>query len=346
MGFTALAAAPAEARKVVGSAKADKLKGTNKSDTLVGKAGADKLVGKGQADKLKGGGGKDKLKAGSGKDKLIGGGGKDVLAGGKGKDTLKARDGVVDRRINGGPGKDRCVVDEAELDRVIGCEKVVGVPESIPGDPGGGGGETPTPTDPGVPTDPSPEDPAPLTITSFTGAECASPLPSCPFTITGEGASAATGTVDGGDGVTLAAGAAISPGEAGSWSATGLYGCTDDGFLRITIATQSVDAPIACDSLLGGDAGNGPLTITSSSVDCTPAVIPITASCAYSLAGTGADAPAGVLTGSGGLLVSVGAATATGSDWTATGTGLCTGAGSLAVTIGGESVSLPVDCPV
>jgi hypothetical protein len=52
------------------------------------------------------------------------------------------------------------------------------------------------------------------------------------------------GTVTGGGGVSLAAGVGVSIEPNGDWTATGLYGCTDDGFLRVTIGGESVDVPI------------------------------------------------------------------------------------------------------
>jgi hypothetical protein len=54
--------------------------------------------------------------------------------------------------------------------------------------------------------------------------------------------------VTGGGGVSLAAGVGVSIEPNGDWTATGLYGCTDDGFLRVTIGGESVDVPITCTS--------------------------------------------------------------------------------------------------
>jgi RTX calcium-binding nonapeptide repeat (4 copies) len=95
---------------VAESAQAKRIVGTNGPDRLVGTAKA------------------DKIKARRGDDRVKGRGGKDRLAGGPGADRLNARDGGPDRAVKGGPGKDICKVDAADLAKLKGCEtaKVAG----------------------------------------------------------------------------------------------------------------------------------------------------------------------------------------------------------------------------
>ena len=82
-------------------------------------------------------------------------------------------------------------------------------------------------------------------MTSASGLTCGSSLPTCQFEINGRSADATTGTVSGGGGVSIAAGAGVSiTGDA--WTAAGLYGCSADGFLRVTIGSESVRVPITC----------------------------------------------------------------------------------------------------
>jgi hypothetical protein len=85
-------------------------------------------------------------------------------------------------------------------------------------------------------------------VTDATGLSCGSQLPTCLFQINGTGADSLLGSVTGGGGVSLAAGVGVSIEPNGDWTATGLYGCTDDGFLRVTIGGESVDVPITCTS--------------------------------------------------------------------------------------------------
>lgn len=219
-----IAAALALCVALGGVAFAAKYNGTKRGERVLGTKKADRINGKGGNDILKGRGGNDTLKGGKGRDKVNGGPGKDRHLGGPGADVLKAADGRRDKAINGGPGNDRCVVDTArELSLVRGCETVNA------GSGGGGGGGGPAPG---------------LTLNGVSGLVCASPLPACVFSASGEGADAPVGTVTGGGGVVaLGAGVAIT---GSAWTATGLYGCTADGFLRITIGSETVDAPVDC----------------------------------------------------------------------------------------------------
>jgi Ca2+-binding RTX toxin-like protein len=210
-----------------GPAAAKTLSGSKRGETLTGTKRADKIKGKGGADKLKGRGGNDLLSGGKGRDKLTGGKGADRHKGGAGNDTLRAADGRRDRVINGGPGTDTCLIDTAlELAIVKGCESVQA---------GGPGGSGPGGSGPGA---------GGLAVSSFNGLVCDTPLPLCVFTISGSGADAPLGTVTGGGGVVgLGASVAITGPD---WTAAGVYGCTGDGFLRVTIGSESVDLPVDC----------------------------------------------------------------------------------------------------
>jgi Ca2+-binding RTX toxin-like protein len=104
-------AGPAQAKRILGTSGADKLLGTKKADVI---------------------------KAFRGSDRIRGRGGRDRLFGGRGADRLNAVDGLRDRAVRGGPGKDVCKVDPADVVKVKGCETVTLVPRD--GGPGGGVG--------------------------------------------------------------------------------------------------------------------------------------------------------------------------------------------------------------
>jgi polar amino acid transport system substrate-binding protein len=97
---------------ITGTKGADVLRGTLKSEVICGLGGN---------DVIRGGGGNDTLIGGDGNDTIVGGTGLDLMVGGAGNDVFFARGGRADR-INGGPGRDRAVVDN--LDRVTAVEIV------------------------------------------------------------------------------------------------------------------------------------------------------------------------------------------------------------------------------
>jgi hypothetical protein len=70
--------------------------------------------------------------------------------------------------------------------------------------------------------------------------------------------------------------------------------------------------------------------------------------CSFSTLGDGADALGGDVTGTGGVSslsgVAIAVIPAENDDWIATGNFRCTGPGALRVTIGAESVDVPVSC--
>jgi Ca2+-binding RTX toxin-like protein len=200
----------AEARVFTGSSKANRVKGTKKADTIRLRSGNDSAYGRGGGDRIFGGAGRDRLLGGAGADRLQGGKGRDRLSGGGGNDTLNFVDKRKDALVSGGAGKNSCRIDPIDLSVVRGCSKIVTVPSggSGPGaTPPGGGGTA-----------------GALTLGGATGLQCGSQLP--------------------GGGVTTLGGSLTTSGE--DWSALGLYGCTADGYLRVTIGSKQLDVPVDC----------------------------------------------------------------------------------------------------
>jgi Ca2+-binding RTX toxin-like protein len=106
-------AAPAQAKRILGTKGPDKIVGTAKADVIKGRRGDDRIKGRG---------------------------GRDRLFGGHGADRLNAVDGRRDRLVSGGPGKDLCRIDAADRPNVKGCETVKIATGGGPGAPGGPGG--------------------------------------------------------------------------------------------------------------------------------------------------------------------------------------------------------------
>jgi len=210
-----------------GTSSAAKLRGTNAGDRISGTAGADKINGRSGNDRIAGKGGRDTLNGGGGGDRVVGGKGVDRMTGGPGKDLINAADGRRDKKINGGPGRNRCVIDTSlELSVVKNCSSIT------LGQKGGSGGGPGSGSGPG------------LRVLSADGIVCSTPLPLCVFSIIGDGADAPLGTVTGGGGVTaLGAGLTISGSD---WTAAGVYGCTADGFIRVNIGSKSAEVPVDC----------------------------------------------------------------------------------------------------
>jgi RTX calcium-binding nonapeptide repeat (4 copies) len=207
---------------------AKNLRGTSRGEKIVGTGGADKINGMLGNDKLNGRGGKDSVNGGKGRDTVTGGKGRDRMVGGAGNDVIKAADGLRDSVIDGGPGKNRCVIDSSlELSLARHCSTIVAGSQG--GGSGSGGG-------PGAGEG--------LRVLEAQDLVCPSQLPVCVFTISGDGADSPLGTVTGGGGVTAVGGSVVVTGT--DWSAAGLYGCTADGFLRVAIGTESVDVPVDC----------------------------------------------------------------------------------------------------
>jgi hypothetical protein len=245
--------APAAARVFHGTKKSNRVSGTSKADVIRLGAGDDRARGRGGNDRISGARGKDRLSGDSGKDRLAGGPGNDRLAGGKGadrlagaggSDKLNAVDGRRDSQINGGPGRNACTVDAADLSVARRCATIKVVPPGSGGggDPGGGGpgGGGPGGSDPGGSGDGGGN----LGLASASGLTCASSLPTCSFELNGTGADSPAGTVTGVGGVQGGGAAASTSGT--DWSARGVYGCSSDGFLRVAVGSEQVDVPVDC----------------------------------------------------------------------------------------------------
>jgi Ca2+-binding RTX toxin-like protein len=243
----AVAAGPAVAKKITGTKRSEQIVGTKKADRIKGKGGNDLIKGKGGNDRLNGGNGSNKVVGGKGNDavvggpegdSVVGGPGVDGHIGGPGNDLLHAADGRRDSVINGGTGTNKCIIDTLELSIVRGCGTVqatTGRPGGQGGGGGGGGGGGPGPG-PGQ------------GLRVLSADLMCSPVPDvlgCSFHITGDGADAGAGAVEGGGGVTNVLGLGLSI-NAPNWDALGGYTCTAPGFLRVTIGSESVDVPVPC----------------------------------------------------------------------------------------------------
>jgi Ca2+-binding RTX toxin-like protein len=246
-----LAAGPAVAKKITGSKRSELIVGTKKADRINGKGGNDLIRGKSGNDRLNGGEGSNKVVGGKGNDKviggplgdtLVGGPGVDSHFGGPGNDLLNAADGRRDAVIDGGTGTNKCIIDTTlELSIVRGCGTIQAGGRGGQGGGGGGGGGGPV-TGPGQG----------LRLISYA---CNLPVPGgcLNFLISGDGADEQTAGIDvvGGGGITNVLGLAgsLSPPD---WNATGGFTCTGDGFLRVTIGSESVDVPVTCPTGLLG----------------------------------------------------------------------------------------------
>jgi Ca2+-binding RTX toxin-like protein len=246
----------AEARLFKGNKKANNVVGTKKADTMRLGRGNDRARGRGGNDRINGGAGKDRLSGDAGNDRVNGAAGNDRLGGGKGRDRLvggagndviNAADGRRDARIHAGKGRNRCRLDRADVPIARGCGSI-----SVQGGPGGGG--APGGGAPGGPGGPGGAGGGEggLTLESADGLQCASQLPICVFTLDGGGADALIGTVTGTGGVTgVGAGVIVTPEDGlepqdSPWTAAGTYGCTEDGALRVTIGSETLDVPVDC----------------------------------------------------------------------------------------------------
>ena len=113
------------------------LAGPAQAKRLLGTKGSERIVGTAKADVIKARGGNDRVKGGRGRDRLWGG---------RGADRLNAVDGLRDRLVRGGPGRDVCRIDAADRANTKGCETV----KIASGrGPGAGGPGAPGPVAPG-----------------------------------------------------------------------------------------------------------------------------------------------------------------------------------------------------
>jgi len=113
------------------------LAGPAQAKRMLGTKGSERIVGTAKADVIKARGGNDRVKGGRGRDRLWGG---------RGADRLNAVDGLRDRLVRGGPGRDVCRIDAADRANTKGCETV----KIASGrGPGAGGPGAPVPVAPG-----------------------------------------------------------------------------------------------------------------------------------------------------------------------------------------------------
>jgi hypothetical protein len=138
------------------------LAGPAQAKRMLGTKGPDRIVGTAKADVIKARGGNDRVKGGRGRDRLWGG---------RGADRLNAADGLRDRLVRGGPGRDVCRIDPADRAGIRGCEivKIASRRGPGPGGPGSGGLGAPGPLVPG------PFAPGPGAGGPVAGVGCASP---------------------------------------------------------------------------------------------------------------------------------------------------------------------------
>ena len=117
----------------LGGPGGDFMKGNRGADRFEGKTGRDRIrlaagrdLGKGQGgkDTINTGEGRDRIAGGPGGDRLFGAQGNDRIRGGRGDDVLKGGGG---RRnvLDGGPGRDRCVIVRRRANETRNCEVVV-----------------------------------------------------------------------------------------------------------------------------------------------------------------------------------------------------------------------------
>jgi Ca2+-binding RTX toxin-like protein len=223
----------------VAGSQAFELIGTGAGNLIVGSKGPDRLIGKGGGDLLKGKGGADRLSGGKGRDLLSGGPGADRLIAGPGNDGIKAADGRRDRLVNGGAGRNTCVIDiPADLPVTRNCGTIRTDPTPVGGGGGGGDGVKGGPPDPTI-----------LRVSSAQGLTCL-PLLGCLFTITGSGADALVGSVSYGGDVTSVLNAAVNGLVTGTWVATGTFTCGaagGSGWLVVTMGSRSTPhIPVEC----------------------------------------------------------------------------------------------------
>jgi hypothetical protein len=310
-----------------GGGAADRLFGGAGRDWLYGDAGNDRERGGPGADVVLGGAGADRLLGESGGDFLTGGAGADYFLGGAGNDVLNARDGRRDARVDGGPGKDTCVLDRADLAVARSCEVSMSGPSSLGSGGGGGGGGG------GV----GGTRQIPFSLVSAQGTSCTVALP-CTLLLAGVGAK--NGSVGTQLGSGLLGSALASVNADGTWLVSGSYSCLQNSNVTLTSGVEQIVVATTCLLLPGGGGGvdHGPLTITQAS---GTACSPLTLSCTFSLAGTGAEGSTVTVLGVPGAVVLTSSSTVNpDGSWSATGTWKCATAGQIQVVDGQVEVPL------
>ena len=123
-----------------GTPEDDEFYGTGGPNMMYGYGGNDKMYGRGGNDDLDGGPGADKMYGGPGEDFMLGVGGPDIMRGGDHSDTVAghggrdslygdigddfvaAKDGLADRVIDCGAGRDQVSYDVGLDPAPINCE--------------------------------------------------------------------------------------------------------------------------------------------------------------------------------------------------------------------------------
>ena len=300
---------------VGGGAGNDRLLGAIGNDTLSGQAGADVLLGHA---------GNDLVAGGVGADSLTGGAGADNHIGEAGDDRIDARDGRRDTRVDGGAGRDTCLVDTLDLPVVAACEVVQsGAPPPSAGTGGGGGGG-------GGATF------VPFSLTSATGTGCAL-LTQCNLRLAGRGAKGGAVTVE--HGAEFVGSPTATVAADGTWVVSGTYACLRDTSVTLRSGGEQITVAITC-ATPGppGGTNNGPLAITSvTGSTCSL----LTTTCVFTITGTGAEqAVLGAITGPVLPNAAVAQADAAG-NWTLTSPWTCLLPGSATVTIGDGGNEVP-----
>ena len=126
-------------------------------------------------------------------------------------------------------GRNFCRIDLLDLRVLSDCTTVV-IGNGKGGGSGGGTGAA-----------------APLRLTSGSGLSCDSTLPTCTFQLNGTGAAMGPGLVMGEGGASPVVGSSASL-QGDEWIATGVYGCTSNGALAVSIGSEIVRVPITCNS--------------------------------------------------------------------------------------------------
>jgi hypothetical protein len=298
---------------VGGGAGNDRLLGAIGNDTLSGQAGADVLLGHA---------GNDLVAGGVGADSLTGGVGADNHIGEAGDDRIDARDGRRDTRVDGGAGRDTCLVDTLDLPVVAACEVVQsGAPPPSAGTGGAGGGGATF---------------VPFSLTSATGTGCAL-LTQCNLRLAGRGAKGGAVTVE--HGAEFVGSPTATVAADGTWVVSGTYACLRDTTATLRSGGEQITVAITC-ATPGppGGTNNGPLAITSvTGSTCSL----LTTTCVFTITGTGAEqAVLAAITGAVLPNAAVAQADAAG-NWTLTSPWTCLLPGSATVTIGDGGNEVP-----
>lgn len=108
---------------ITGSVNRDEIDARAGDDFVNARAGFDRVFGQAGVDELYGGGNGDFVGGGPGRDTVVGGSGEDGMYGADGDDRIDAADGIRDRRVDGGPVFDVCIIDFQDRAVTEECER-------------------------------------------------------------------------------------------------------------------------------------------------------------------------------------------------------------------------------